>query len=212
MWFLAPEDLIKIILAVLAGGLIGLEREWRDKAAGFRTLIFICVGAALFTILSVRIAGGNDPGRVAAQIVTGIGFLGAGVIIRDNGKVLGLTTAAAIWLTSAVGMAIGADQYLLALAVTIVSLIVLTVFPTLELRIDRTNRIRTYEVLVESRPEMLDYARSLFAQHGLRMRSLHVYKSNEGMRCTFEVVGSLDQHVLVERALFEESKIIEFGF
>ncbi|HQN43268.1 MAG TPA: MgtC/SapB family protein, partial [Anaerolineaceae bacterium] len=96
--YLQPEDLLKIVLAVLVGGLIGIEREYRDKAAGFRTLIFICVGAALFTILSVRLAGDKDPTRIAASIVTGVGFLGAGVILRDGGRVIGLTTAAAIWL------------------------------------------------------------------------------------------------------------------
>ena len=93
---LNPEDILKILLAVIAGGLIGIEREFRDKAAGFRTLIFICTGACLFTILSAKLAP-NDSVRIAANIVTGVGFLGAGVILRDGGKVIGLTTAAMIW-------------------------------------------------------------------------------------------------------------------
>ena len=88
-----PEDLLKLLLAVLAGGLIGSEREYRDKAAGFRTLIFICVGATLFTILSYSMATAGDPNRIAAGTVTGVGFLGAGVIMRDKGRVIGLTTA-----------------------------------------------------------------------------------------------------------------------
>ncbi|MCJ7512079.1 MAG: MgtC/SapB family protein [Anaerolineales bacterium] len=101
--FLIPEDLLKLGLAVMAGGLIGIEREYRDKAAGLRTLIFICLGAALFTILSSRLAGDNDPTRIAAGIVAGVGFLGAGVILREGGRVVGLTTAAAIWHTTALG-------------------------------------------------------------------------------------------------------------
>lgn len=212
MWFLISEDVLKIVLAVVAGGLIGLEREARDKAAGFRTLIFICVGAALFTIMSVRIAGERDPGRIAAQIVTGIGFLGAGVIIRDNGRVIGLTTAAAIWLTSAVGMSIGLGQYLLALVVTFISLIVLIVFPSLELNIDRANRQRTYSVQVLPKPEMVDYVRSLFAQYGLQIRNFHVQKFDSGMLCKFDVIGSLEKHNQIEKALFEDANILEFGF
>jgi putative Mg2+ transporter-C (MgtC) family protein len=102
--YLSMEDVVKIILAVAAGGLIGLEREFRDKAAGFRTLIFICMGAALFTIFSARLAGTNDPTRIAANIVSGVGFLGAGVILREGGRVIGLTTAATIWLTAALGI------------------------------------------------------------------------------------------------------------
>jgi putative Mg2+ transporter-C (MgtC) family protein len=109
-----PEDLLKIILAVAAGGLIGMEREFRDKAAGFRTLIFICIGAALFTILSSALAPSSDPNRIAAGMISGVGFLGAGVILREGGRVTGLTTAATIWLTAAIGMALGGGKYMLA--------------------------------------------------------------------------------------------------
>jgi putative Mg2+ transporter-C (MgtC) family protein len=88
---LLPDDLVKILLGVLVGGVIGVERELRDKAAGLRTLIFICVGATLFTLFSEKLAGDNDPTRLAANIVSGVGFLGAGVILRDRGRVIGLT-------------------------------------------------------------------------------------------------------------------------
>jgi putative Mg2+ transporter-C (MgtC) family protein len=100
-------DLLKLLFACLAGGLIGVEREFRDKSAGFRTLILICLGATLFTMMSPRFAAIGDPGRIAAGIVSGIGFLGAGVILRDRGRIMGLTTAATIWMTAAIGMAIG---------------------------------------------------------------------------------------------------------
>ncbi len=109
---ITAEDALRIVLALVAGGAIGLEREFRDKAAGFRTLIFICVGAALFTLLSAKLSGGSDGTRIAANIVSGVGFLGAGVILREGGRVVGLTTAAAIWLTAALGMALGGGYYL----------------------------------------------------------------------------------------------------
>src|SRR5262245_10109658 len=119
------EDLLRIGLAILVGGLIGSEREYRDKAAGFRTIIFICVGAASFTILSAKLAQGHDPTRVAAQIVTGIGFLGAGSILREGDRIVGLTTAATVWLAAAIGMAIGGGHYALAAIVTGAALLVL---------------------------------------------------------------------------------------
>lgn len=110
------EDLIvKVVLALVLGGVMGLERQYNDKPAGYATNSIICVGATLFTILSLCMAElGGDPGRIAAQIVSGVGFLGAGAILREGNKISGLTTAAAVWLVAAIGMAIGFGQYLLA--------------------------------------------------------------------------------------------------
>src|SRR5512133_3601325 len=134
---LDPENLLKLLLALLVGGLIGMEREFRDKAAGFRTMICICLGATLFTILSSLLGQPDDVTRIASEIVTGVGFLGAGAILRGPaGSVTGLTTAATIWLVAALGMAIGGGAYLLALATTAAVLLVLWVFPLLEARID----------------------------------------------------------------------------
>ena len=94
---------------------MGLEREYNDKPAGYATNSIICLGAALFTMLSLYMAEmGGDPGRIAAQIVSGVGFLGAGAILREGNKISGLTTAAAVWLVAAIGMAVGFGQYILA--------------------------------------------------------------------------------------------------
>ena len=121
---LLPEDIIKLLLAVLTGGLIGAEREFRDKAAGFRTIILICVGAALFTMFSLRLGGDKDPVRIAASVVSGVGFLGAGAILRSDGRIVGLTTASTIWLAAALGMGIGGGQYLISGLGAIVVLLV----------------------------------------------------------------------------------------
>ena len=110
------ETLIKIFLAIVLGGALGMERQYHDKPAGYATNCLICVGAMLFTILSEYMgAAGGDPGRIAAQIVTGVGFIGAGSILRDGNKISGLTTAAGVWLVAAIGMTIGYGQYLLAM-------------------------------------------------------------------------------------------------
>ena len=120
-------DVVSVVLAVIFGAAIGIEREISGKAAGLRTNVLICLGAAVFTIISKQMAGpGNDSiTRIAAQIVTGVGFLGAGAIIRDRGGIQGLTTAATIWLVSSIGMACGAGFFLLAFIATVVAIIVL---------------------------------------------------------------------------------------
>ena len=104
---------IKIFLALVLGGALGMERQYHDKPAGFATNCLICLGAMLFTVLSeVMGLAGGDPGRIAAQIVTGVGFIGAGSILRDGNKISGLTTAAGVWLVAAIGMAIGYGEYI----------------------------------------------------------------------------------------------------
>ncbi len=126
------EFLLKLGLALLIGTVIGGERELRNKAAGLRTLILICVGSTLFTILSERLGSYNESARIAANIVTGIGFLGAGAIMREGLTVSGLTTASSIWVTAALGMAVGAGEYYLASFATLIVLTVLTLFDYLQ--------------------------------------------------------------------------------
>jgi putative Mg2+ transporter-C (MgtC) family protein len=124
-----PEDIISIILATLLGAAIGLERELSGKAAGLRTNVLICLGAAVFTIISREMVAHTDGSvaRIAAQIVTGVGFLGAGAIIQDRGGIHGLTTAATIWLVASIGMACGARFYMLGIITTFIALIVLII-------------------------------------------------------------------------------------
>lgn len=119
-------DIIAILLSVCCGAAVGLERQLKHKPAGLRTNVLICLGAAVFTIISSRMAGGQDSiTRIAAQIVTGVGFLGAGAVIQDRGGIHGLTTAATIWLVASIGMACGAKLYYLAIIATVLAIIVL---------------------------------------------------------------------------------------
>src|SRR5574339_1312479 len=130
---LLTENLIKLGMAVLLGGLVGAEREFQDKAAGFRTIILITVGSLLFTLFSMSMDPGFTRTRIAANIVTGIGFLGAGAIVREHGRIGGLTTAATIWLSAALGMGIGAGELAFVSITTLAVLFVLLIFPRLEL-------------------------------------------------------------------------------
>ena len=138
------HDLLSIVLAVILGGIVGLERELNGKPAGLRTNVLICVGAAIFTIISRQMGAGQTDSisRIAAQIVTGVGFLGAGAIIRDTAGVHGLTTAATIWLVASVGMACGAGLYILAIVSTIIAIGVLLGLAKLANHIERYRKSR----------------------------------------------------------------------
>ncbi|MEO7049357.1 MAG: MgtC/SapB family protein [Ferruginibacter sp.] len=139
-------EIIKILLAFLLGSLLGLEREYHNKSAGFRTHIMITIGATLFTILSYRI-GGTTPDRIASNIITGIGFIGAGVIFKEGMKVGGITTAATIWIAAAIGMAVGYGAFYLAAGVTVIVLITLMLLTKLESSFDRLRQVRQYKII-----------------------------------------------------------------
>jgi putative Mg2+ transporter-C (MgtC) family protein len=132
--------LAHLVLATLLGGAIGFERQHAHKPAGLRTNILICVGAALITDLSIRMASlginPSDPGRLAAQVVTGVGFLGAGSIIQSRGSVTGLTTAATMWVVAAIGMTIGAGATIEAVGTTVLVLLVLIPLRALDIHMD----------------------------------------------------------------------------
>ena len=207
-----PEELLQVAVAILVGGLVGLEREYRDKSAGFRTLIFICVGATLFTMLSRKLGGEEDPVRIAANIVTGIGFLGAGAIIRHGTKTVGLTTAATIWLTAALGMGIGGGHYIIVAAGAVGVLIVLWFFPLLERWIDRLREEHHYEVVCAAGVGKFDELERVFKSYGLRIRGYKKMKS--GDRCTFHwhLYGRPSSHEKAMQLLFDDGEVESFSF
>ena len=130
---LAADLVWRLLLAAGLGAAVGLEREYRQKPAGLRTNILIALGSALFTLISLEMTKGvGDTSRVAGQIVTGIGFLGGGAIMRSGESVHGMTTAATIWVNAAIGVAAGTGQFALAVFATVLTLIVLAVLPPIE--------------------------------------------------------------------------------
>ncbi len=118
------EIVIKLVVSAILGALVGFEREMHRKPAGLRTHSLVCIGSALFTIISINVIGG-EPSRIAAGIVTGIGFLGAGMIFKSEDRVRGLTTAAELWVLAAIGLAIGIGYYFAALVTTLVVIFIL---------------------------------------------------------------------------------------
>jgi putative Mg2+ transporter-C (MgtC) family protein len=206
------EDVIKVLLAILLGGLIGGEREARDKSAGFRTIILICLGANLFTILSYNITNGNDAARIAANIVTGIGFLGAGAILREGNQVTGLTTAATIWLAASVGMAVGAGEYLLSAIVTLTAMVVLWLFPKLEARIDQLRHTCTYKVV--SHPDSISRQQleSIIYEAGLKLIENKQTKSGGKVTTEWQATGKPQAHERLVETLLHHKDVLELNY
>jgi putative Mg2+ transporter-C (MgtC) family protein len=205
-------DIIKIALAILAGGLIGLEREFRDKDAGFRTLIFICSGSTLFTIFSLSLSPVGDAGRIAAQIVSGIGFLGAGVILREGGQIRGLTTASTVWLVAALGMGIGMGYFLFSIVSTVIFLFVLFVFPKIEKRIARLSETRTYHVTVEGDRGKLDHIQAYLVENGLTIKRSKQARRGSRIIGEYETYGNTKYHNSVVDLMFADTEIEEFRY
>lgn len=183
------EIVLKILLAAMLGGIIGLERELSHKEAGLRTNILIAVGSALITVLSFRIAAkaaGSDPARLAAQIVSGIGFLGAGAIIQARFAVHGLTTAATIWTVAAIGIAVGSGFYLLAFLVTLLVVFVLTVFKLLLDLIEKQKRNYVYLITTEERAALLVDLRRLLTELSIRYSSARLNRRDGSYE--FEII------------------------
>ena len=188
-WVIGWNEIIRLLFAVFIGGLIGIERELRYKAAGFRTMMLICVGASLFTMFSIRIGGPSDPARIAAQIVTGVGFIGAGVILREKGEVRGITTAASIWAAAAVGIGIGAGYLFFAGIATAIMLFVAAVLPWFERRIVRTVS-RAYTITTHIDPDRRPNLQAPFLRCGLQAHCDSQSKRGDLMQTVWHVTGS----------------------
>ncbi|KAB3530259.1 MgtC/SapB family protein [Alkaliphilus serpentinus] len=155
------EIIIRLALAVILGGLVGIERESIRRAAGFRTHILVCIGASLVMLLSLHLYGNYrnysdiDPARLGAQVISGMGFLGAGTIIREGNTIKGLTTAASLWTVAAIGLAIGAGFYTGAIIATITVLLALKVFTHLEIYIPDKRSIIAIQLTIDNVPGQL---------------------------------------------------------
>ena len=195
------DDIGRILLAAFLGGLIGLEREIKHRPAGLRTNIFICVGAAMFTLLSDELAGAHtgDHTRIAAQIIPGIGFIGAGSIIHSRGDLIsGVTTAATIFVTAAVGMAIGGGQNLLALVATFLILGVLLLLGTIERLANLKVMLYGYEVAGASEDEATARINEILEPVHAMMLNQQVAFTPRHVRVHFECEGTRRQqaHIL----------------
>ncbi len=205
------DDIIKLCVSFIAGAIIGFEREYRSKSAGLRTMILIALGSTMFTIVSVRI--GADPSRMAANVVTGIGFLGGGIIFRESNRVHGTTTAATVWAVAALGVSIGSGLYDLMIVGFFILLFALIVMNIFEKRfIHYKNQVRNYRIVSPYRHKMLKQYEKLFEEHGLRVKRGKQNLSGERISGNWVLEGSEKEHEKLIRRLLNESDIIELDF
>ena len=194
--------MLQLGLATLLGGAIGLERELGGKPAGLRTNILICIGSVLYTHLSLAmlsgsagaIASGTDTTRVAAQIVTGVGFIGAGTILHARGAVVGLTSAATIWVVAAIGVALGSGYYLDGIATTVVVLVVLAGLGRVEKLVERQSTRATISIHARPGPTVLEDLEGLVRRAGLDILSVSSRQENVDLVIDLDMRGSRRLH------------------
>lgn len=210
MDWLTP-DIKRMLVALAIGAVIGAEREYRSKSAGLRTMILVSVGACLFTILSIHI-GTVSPDRIASTIVTGIGFLGAGVIFKDENRVTGITTATTIWMVAALGMAAGSGYFQTAYIGTGIILIVLIALVYVQRIIENTNQLRNYKIVCPYHIETLKKYEQLFKQCHLKALRGKQNKTYDTITGNWLVQGSIKHHEKFIEILLADDEIKEFDF
>ena len=205
MGVVLSSTLSRLVVAAILGGIIGLERQLRHKPAGLRTNMFICFGAAMFTVLSKELAGvESDSARIAAQIIPGIGFIGAGSIIHSGGSVSGLTTAATLFVVAAVGMAAGGGLYITAVFATALILLALAVLGRMEARYE-LRVLQTYEVIGRNAEAMLSEVNRILEDEKLSMQNVHLASGDGESRLVFGVDGGRDEQNALNIRLHESN-------
>jgi putative Mg2+ transporter-C (MgtC) family protein len=203
---ISNQDLIKIGLAVVCGGLLGVERQYKNKTAGFRTIIVICLGATIFTAIAQRFGGIGS-----MNIVTGVGFIGGGVIFKDNIAVSGLTTAAVIWVSAAIGMAVGSGNYTLGLVSTVLTLMVLMVFNVLERYIDKVHKDKLFLIeFANADYENLNHLRYIIAAHKLKSETVQITKKDGCLHTAIWVTGHRKNIVKLDEELLRMEEVRSF--
>ena len=200
---IVESSIARLLLAAVLGGIIGLEREFKHRPAGLRTNMFICFGAAMFTLLSQRLASvPSDLTRIAAQIIPGIGFIGAGSIIHTRGMTSGLTTAATIFVVASVGMAAGGGLYLTAFFATALVLVSLFFLGYAEENFNVKPLMASYEVTGASVEEISQEVNRILESHHRMMQNVLTGNTGQHIRLQFEVEGCTRE----QRELFRDLK------
>jgi putative Mg2+ transporter-C (MgtC) family protein len=197
------QYLLRLIVAVVVGGLIGIEREFKGKPAGMRTNMLMCLGSALIMILSIEIAREAgppaDPGRIAAQVVTGVGFLGAGTILRSRVSVAGLTTAATIWFVAGLGLVIGSGRFLVAGAGAILMIITLTALTGVEHKMAVMRQLHVLRLRV--RGKQLEHLREVLRTNRITAEDLEVKRKDDYVQIDIEYIALEKKHTSLVESL-----------
>lgn len=207
------EGLTKLLMAAAFGAVLGLEREWKGKAAGFRTLMLVSIGSCLFTILSINMAAmdaskSSDITRVASNVLTGIGFIGAGIIFKEELRVSGLTTAATVWVSGAIGMCVGLGDYQLALLTTCIVWVILVIFNKLGQMVERYFNVRTYQITVRRESvAMENFLDSVNPSGAMRFLEVKTELREQCLLITWRVRASMSAHEALVRQLIAHPRV-----
>src|SRR5580765_448847 len=210
-----PQDMVRLLLAAVLGGFIGLERELKHRPAGLRTHMFICFGAAMFTILSTELAGAfgaGDHTRIAAQIIPGIGFIGAGSILHSRGGgVSGLTTAATIFVVASIGMACGGGSYILAVFASVLMFLALRTLGWMEQRFSLKASLMNY-IVVSEKPasDLVAEVHFIIDKMGKELRGLHLSRGDGNQRLSFSVDATRHEQKELMEALRQSDTLKNF--
>jgi putative Mg2+ transporter-C (MgtC) family protein len=207
------EVILKLVLAIALGGLIGLEREASQKPAGFRTNILVCVASAMMMTMASLLVGskGGTPDtlvRMAAGVITGVGFLGAGTILQARGTIAGLTTASTLWLVAGLGLVIGAGYYLPALIFTALTITTLLLFRRIEDSYLRKSQFH-YHLKAKARPYILSSLRKLALHHGVRLERLTMKQEGQSYLLAFSFSASEEKEQEFNQGILELADIEE---
>lgn len=204
------KDMVAMIVSIICGGAIGFEREYKNKSAGFRTIILISLGSTIFTIVSSHGVGADD--RISANIITGIGFIGAGVIFKDKISVRGLTTAAVIWTSAAIGMTTGIGYHALALCLTIITLGVLLMVTRVERMIAQLQKEQLLSVTFRD-PDFnqIEQLENTLNTKGLTLERIEITKENNQLKVLFKVSGKKKYLIEMSETLAIRQEIISFS-
>ncbi|HEY9259381.1 MgtC/SapB family protein [Chitinophaga sp.] len=204
------DQILKVLIALIMGAVLGLEREYKRKAAGMRTMTLICMSSAVFTILSAELGFPNSADRVASNILTGVGFIGAGVIFKGDYTIDGITTAAAIWIAAAIGMAVGMSQYWLAGTALAGSLMVLIVLEFLERKIEEINDKRFYTIyFYEEKFPHMDVD-NILQSFQLKYKKLVVVRKENIIEVNYAVRGHRSRMIKLDDFLLKNTNIFQF--
>jgi putative Mg2+ transporter-C (MgtC) family protein len=206
------EEAAQVSVAFVIGAIIGLEREFRSKPAGFRTMILICVGSCLYTILSKE-SNSTSPDRIASNIVTGIGFIGAGVIFKEGISVNGLTTAALIWITAALGMAVGYHNYPIAIVVTSIVVAALFVLEPVQRFINNLHKVKDYRIKTNGDGSVFKVGLEEFLKAtGAHFRCMKVIKEDNDAVYIYRIGAPNRNYDSVNNYLLTSNDVQSFDF
>jgi putative Mg2+ transporter-C (MgtC) family protein len=204
------DQILKVLIALVMGALLGLEREYKRKAAGMRTMTLICMSSTVFTILSAELGYPHSADRVASNILTGVGFIGAGVIFKGDYSIDGITTAASIWIAAAIGMAVGMSQYLLAASALAGALVVLIVLEFIERKIADINVKRYYTIFFHEEKFPHIEVENILQGFNLKYKRMMIIRKDHIVEVNYAVRGNHEKMEQFDNFLLTNSNISQY--